>query len=539
MRLAKLGTCTMAVGGIVATMAIAAAAQTITVNVDKSQTFQTMEGNGFLDHVKPWKVKQGAFWVDADLTNFFDSLVNVVGVTMGRFFINSARHDSAGFSPAPGQYRITSNMREYFAYVDSMKGFAERENEPFAVIASVLTPPGYMKKNGATTSGVESTYPRNPENSLKEDQYDEFGDFCAAWIRTVADSFAIVPYGFSIQNEPYYNEPYSSCSYENGVHYGAVLKEVGPKVRALGLPTLLFGADHAARVYPNLFERAIHNDPEVAPYLDRNAVHGYVDGVRLDTTQFGRVQPTGGKPLWMSETGFRSEETSDHDGALHVARMLYGAYGRSNMSVWCHLNIMANESGSRFPGGFVRKEDGVPLPSFWTIAQFWRFIRPGMQRVAAISPSDSVYALAFKDDQVSSMSVILINNGTADHTLRLSISGGDAPPTFDVKRTTETEKFVFAGTVSSSENIELPARSIVSLGYNYIGTGRLPWNETEVAHRTVRAPTSVATPHAVRVYDLRGRLISRQGMARLTSGGFSTAAYCIDNGRQRSLVVAR
>jgi len=246
--------------------------------------------------------------------------------------------------------------------------------------------------------------------------------------------------------------------------------------------------------------------------------------------------------LWVSETAHRIEETDTHGKALDmVGRCFAYAYGQGSVSAWIQVGIFANTPGSRYPGGFVSKDNGQPLPAYWIACQFWRFIRPGMQRVLAECSNDSLFVLAFKDDRVSSMSTILMNMDTVDHTVRLSISGGDVPGQFDMRRTTETEHFVSLGTVAPTEAIEVPARSVVSLGYNYIGTGVPPGEEPQAVSDTC-APVRSAAPAPAsytRVYDLRGRLVSRTGMVRDAAGALSAAAYCVDNGARRSLIVPR
>jgi O-glycosyl hydrolase len=520
----------VAASAVLAFAAVTVRADNVTISVDKSQTFQTIDGNGFMHAIKPWKVREGPFLVDADITNFEDSLITVLGMSLHRYFIDGCR-----FSPSPGQYTIDDNMRYFYEQAQRLKAIAESNNEFYGVCPAVLSPPGYMKKNGECTSGIESTYPSNPENSLKVDQYDDLGDFSAAFISTIVDSFDMVPYAFSFQNEPYFNEPYSSCSYSGGRHYAAMLKEAGPKVRALGYPIAIYGVEHMAHTYPS-WERAIYGDAESAPYLDRDAVHGYSDGNLVDTNTFARLNPKNGKPLWMSETSFGAELKADHDGAMDLANMFIGAYRYSSISAWIHVSCMTWNSGG---GGFVDNETGVPTPAYWVIAQFWRFMRPGMQRISVTSSNDSVKVVAFKDDRVSSMSVILVNASHSDHTAQLAISGGDAPPQFDIKRTTDTEKFVLVGTAAPTEAVELPAQSVVSLGYNYIGTGVPPGLETGVVRPKSRPANVGNAARSVRVYDLRGRLISRYGTARVTSGNVSAAAYCVDNGVRHSLTVVR
>jgi len=510
--------------------------QDVTITIDKTQTYQTIDGNGFMHGIKPWKVRPDGspFLVDADITNFLDSLINVLGMTLHRYFV-----DGCDLSSGPGEFAISDGMRTFFEQAQHLDSVAEENSEYYGVCPAILSPPGYMKKNGECTSGVESTYPSNPENSLKADQYDDLGDFSATFLSAVVDSFDLIPYAFSFQNEPYFNEPYSSCSYANGRHYADMLAEAGPKVRALGLPTVIYGVEHMARAYPT-WERAVLGNDASAPYLDRNAVHGYTDGVELDTSSFYTLQPHGGKPLWMSETGFKNEDVWSYDGAMKIARRFMGAYRYSNMSAWIHVGLFGSAPGARYSGGFVNKENGELSDVYWVAAHYWRFLRPGMQRVESSSSNDDIWAIALKDDRVSSMSVVLLNVGETDRTVELSISGGSVPPQMDVKRTTETDKFVLVGTMDpSSETVEVPGQSIVSLGYNYVGTGTPRYDASSLTYRSVRRAAPTTSSRTVRVYDLRGRLVRQGSSFQHSAVTPSAAAYCVDNGVRRSLMITR
>ncbi len=513
-------------------------ADTVTVTIDKSQTFQTIDGNGFMGTVKPWKVRQGPFWVDADITNFLDSLINVMGVTLHRWFVNNG----CGLSSVPGEFTITDRMRAFFEQAQYLDSVAKARNEWYGVCPTILGPPAYMKVNNKCAPDDLRNWPENPYNTLKEDQYDDFGEFCATFLRTAVDTFGVVPYAFSFQNEPHFNVAYTCCTYANGVHYASMLKGAAPAVRALGLPTLIFGTEVGGDLYRN-WAMAIHYDPEASPYLDIDALHGYGgNGIDVPSpTTYRNIHPLGERRLWVSETAHRIEQTDTHDKALDmVGRCFAYAYGQGNISAWIQVGLCANEPGSTYPGGFVFKDNGQPAPAYWLACQFWRFIRPGMQRIQAQCSQDSLFVLAFKDDRVSSMSTILMNVDTVAHTVRLDISGGDAPPRFDMKRTTEIEKFVLLGTVAPNEMIEVPARSVVSLGYNYIGTGVPPGNGTKVMRSSARPVGHAPLRHGTSIFDLRGRLVSRG--ATLTAAArraVSAAAYCVESRDGRSLMIVR
>jgi len=118
----------------------------------------------------------------------------------------------------------------------------------------------------------------------------------------VEDSTGIEPYGISVQNEPYFHEPYNSC-----VYYEANLNDMVTRTRTAlngkGLSTRIYGAEHMFSNGTGYYGLMLDN-----PGLYAWAVHGYSDGVNPDygtaadwanmyTTVNGK-----GKRLWMTET---------------------------------------------------------------------------------------------------------------------------------------------------------------------------------------------------------------------------------------------
>jgi len=507
----------------------------LTVSVDQSRTHQTMDGCGSMHPIHPWE-NCNPFCSDADISGFLDSLINVVGMTLHRYFLSGCK-----FSPSPGTYVIDETTRFFFEQAQTLDSIARANNEFYGTCPAVLGPPSHLLKSGKCAAGFTKTADNCPDQTIYEDKYDEFGEFCATFLQTVVDSFGITPYAFSFQNEPCFCVTYPSAVYQSAIHYRDMFRVAAPIVGALGLPTLIYTTEHMAWNHP-VWENALRADPVCAPYVHRDAIHAYMpDAVTFDPAAFGgRVQPVEGTPLWMSESPYKGD-VSTYEGAIHAAKTLVAAFKYSSMSAWIHLGIMANRGSNGWQTGLADKTSGARFPTYWVTAQYWRFIRPGMQRIEAQSGRDSVEVIAFKDDRVSSMSIIMLNETSTDHTVELSITGGDAPPRFDLRRTTESENFVMLGTVAPTATIDLPGRSVVSLGYNYIGTGVPPDWETSVAHpiRETASGALVQT-RSVRVYDLRGRLVSYgDGPAAIRSGAVSAAAYCVDNGRQRSLMIAR
>jgi O-glycosyl hydrolase len=402
------------------------------------------------------------------------------------------------FNPSPGVYSV-SQLRGEYSHALALKAIADANGEPFRITPAVFSPPGYMKYNNQCEGDQESTYPSYDQNSLRPEYYDDYGDLIATYLRLLKDSLGLDIYAISLQNEPFFNEPYSSCSYAGGTHYAEMLRVAGPKIRQAGYATLLYGCEHMAWAYPS-WENAVLADAQAAPYLDRFAIHGYTDGVQVDTSTFDTITASGGKPLWMSETGGYCH-SSTYSQTMTLARTIMKSLVNSSMSAWNYCGLVGQECNC---GGLVSPDDGSKSFAYWVHAQFYRFIRPDMKRVKATCSDGQLMVGAFADAGKGSLSLVMINNGSTSKDVTLSIGGGAVPAQFEMRQTSPAGNFVDLGMVNAGATITVPASAIVSLGYGHRG---VPVKVTQPA-TPVRAATSASARAAVRrAFDLSGRRV--------------------------------
>jgi hypothetical protein len=78
-----------------------------------------------------------------------------------------------------------------------------------------------------------------------------------------------------------------------------------------------------------------------------------------------------------------------------------------------------------------------------------------------------ILPLAFQNNGDKTLTLVLINRGTADKSIKLNISGS-GPTSYESYRTSATENCVDTGSVKASNAIRLPAISITTL------QGKLP-----------------------------------------------------------------
>jgi glucuronoarabinoxylan endo-1,4-beta-xylanase len=333
-------------------------------------------------------------------------------------------------------------------------------------IISVWSPPVGMKDPG--THGHFEFWCRDGRagGRLLPANYPEFADMCVNFLRYFKARVGIEVYGLSLQNEPAFDEPYESCLY-TPQEYVDLVKVVGPRIRAAGLSTQLFGPEDIGspdRVMSYL--NALMADPEACRYLGFVAVHGYAaNGITADSPDakiWQAMYAAGaahGKPLWMTETSGFGQSWPD---AMSLARAIYTSLRFGHVSGWCWWqaatgddHVAATQALISGPGGMV------PQPTFCAVRNFACFVRPGDVRIASNSNDPAILPLAFKNDASHIVTVIVINQ--SDRPESINVKVGLPSGAWRAYRSSARENCVDVGILPASAPILVPPQSLTTL----------------------------------------------------------------------------
>ncbi len=487
-----------------------------TVTLDGTTEYQVMEGIGGYGSIEPSFVK-GADPVYTQ--QFVDMLVNDMGASMIRVQVPPAFEvtndngdpnttdlskfnlDRTGSDKC--KYRIRSIAQEV-PFWKALQQAAEANGEDIRIIATMWSPPWWMK----ISECVYGKY--RPTCQLKPTAHEELAEYCEAFVRVFKRETGFDLYAFSFQNEPDFTEPYQSCVYE-GDDYVAAFEVIADRFVRKGLSMRFFGPeDMAQRVNLN-YGAAFNNSQAIRDHLHAYACHGYSNGVdptptseaaKAYTQVGGFANVTLGKPAWMTET---SGYGTDWSAAMRKAEAMFTAMYYGNCAAWVRWTwedeVIVNGSSRR--------------PQFATYKHFARWVRPGAVRIDSKSDNGSVFALAFNHKQHQTLTVVLVNSGSAT---QCSLAGDNIPPSFQAFQSTAAGEYAPSiGTVQTS-GFSLPGNSITTLyatGYQEDGAvdvGGEPAPEVRTAHGEagVRA-----------VYALNGRRMGgghERMLARRTRG---------------------
>lgn len=419
----------------------------VTLTVDPSRTFQTIDGfGGFGGRSVFWE--PGPYHDDA----FLRTLVDDLGASIVRTQIYwdgependdpDPRHLAWGkFDFGPKTY----NGRQ-FPYLKALK-----QRGLSKLVATVFTPPLWMKQ------GVQNELAVFCEGQcggrLDPLRREEFAEYLIAYVQTLRRETGIELYALSIQNEMLFANPFESCVYTPKA-YADTLKVVSERFEQAGLQTRFFGPEHMGEFDWNrdsgLFA-ALLEDARVRPHLDIYAVHGYLDGFAPDLgsaegwQRFARKAASHRIPLWMTETS--DDQRSGWERAWAMATGLHLALAHGNVKAWLHF---------QFSEGRIVVD--AKLTELGRAYKAWfRYIRPGATRVAVDTDRPALQATAFvrKDEVVT----VVVNTASTAVSARLVV-GTQAVRSLALY---QADAHGSRETASAGALVSLPPRSVSTL----------------------------------------------------------------------------
>lgn len=493
------------------------------VTVNLGDTRQTMHSFGASDC---WTAKFIGKWADvskknkiADLLFSTDTLTDGapigIGLTLWRFNIGSGSFEQGAAS------NITTDWRreECFQKPDGSYDWTKQEGQQWFLNAAKqrgvpytlgfsLSAPVHMTINGKAFNGTTGT-----KLNILADKLDDYADFMVA----VSDHFK---FNFlSPINEPQWawgaNDQASQegTQAENG-EIASLTKLLSQKFAANSSSTQIVVGEAGSWVYLYGNNNDGRGDqitqffwPAAANYIaDKPNVARIISGHSYWTTcpdntivttrqqllnKVNQVDPS--LQLWQTEFGILGDICGQYNGSprnttidygLYVAKVIHHDLAIANISSWHWWLSMSPYNYSdalvyiNDPSGAINvdncKTDGIVLDSkqLWAMGNYSRFIRPGMKRVTAaisgytdaVSAANTMMISAYKDETKKKLVIVVVNFERQEKKLKLS---NDA-----VRRKTLNAYITDAErnlkkTVLSTDNILIPARSVVTLETNY------------------------------------------------------------------------
>ena len=345
----------------------------------------------------------------------------------------------------------------------------------FRIILSAWTPPAQWKTNQSTKGG----------GYIMPQYYELYGQW---WVE-VLDMYAalgIEVYAISLQNEPGFPQPYNSMRIY-AANYLALMQAALPIIKEAHPDVLVFGSECMLRHQNEPwwsdfhFNTAIENnlvstqpgDPgSLHGLFDRFALHGYYDGVLAQAIGTHRDLWTRDAnthtmlPTWMTETsgyGFHWFDAGGVAGALNLGMAMHMALVYGNISAWVYWQGHDTSTNSEFNIWSTNDNRN----KFAASQHFFRYLRPGTVRVgtavAGAAQQDDLLVSAYVDAENELAIVIAVNSSEYDHIVSISGFGSDVEFRMYYSTADESINFQLVDSLMGTENIIIPAKSIVTL----------------------------------------------------------------------------
>lgn len=417
-------------------------ADAVTLTLDLRQRFQTIRGFGTFEF--------------SDRQNYIDTYTTDLGASAIRIGLIGNQIEPVNDNSDPNVLNMYGLNYDAFDF-DYFRQLKAKGIETF--ILTSWSPPAWMKRNLSLSYGyAEAPNYEATDNILEPFYYDEFAESMVAAIRMFRERAGIELYAIGPQNEPAFNEPYPSAVL-SPVKYAELIAVIGPRLHREGLATKIYMPEQVfsqSHYSMEQYINALRLNTTADQFTGIIATHGYAaDGIgEQNPTYQGWTDLWNGsqscgypKELWMSET---YPEYRNWQSAFSLAGAIHGALVHGNVSLWTLWSI---------EGTLMDK--GKPTASFYTSKNYYKFIRPGAQRIAVSENHNDLLASAFIDPRNRLLTSVLINKST--QPLKVTVSGDSIPTRFDRYVTAEHINFQFSGSVAAGQMIILPAKSVTTL----------------------------------------------------------------------------
>jgi glucosylceramidase len=294
-------------------------------------------------------------------------------------------------------------------------------NPDIKILGSPWSAPAWMKTNANAKGG-----------SLKTEYFGAYAKYFVKYIQAMKSEGIRID-AITIQNEPLYagNNPSMFMSASDQALF--IKGSLGPAFASSGIDTKIIVYDHNAD-QPD-YPISIYNDPDASKYVDGAAFHLY--GGTIDAlTGVHNAFPD--KNLYFTEQWVGAPGSLPVDLAWHVKTLIIG--GTRN---WCRNVLewnMASDpsydphttSGGcdQCLGAVTINGNGVTRnPAYYILAHSAKFVRPGSVRVSSNQP-DNLPNVAFRTAEGKKV-IIILNDSSNGKKFNLKFKGKSVSVTLD------------------------------------------------------------------------------------------------------------
>jgi O-glycosyl hydrolase len=383
---------------------------------------------------------------------FFDTIVGDLGTSLVRTSLRPT-FEGTNDNSDPNVFNWAAyDQNSIKQTMNYLQRFKERGMSNFML--TCWTPPWWQKTNLTLHEG----------GMLRDDMYQEFAETVAAYLIVAQRDYGITFKAVSLQNEQNFIEGYISAYYDP-VQLRELYRVTAAKLQREGLGNvkLIYNEDVGSdQPRWQWYNGTAQQDPELK---DANIIWGshYTPPVVM-ANQWNSIKDSG-HPLWYTEL---SGKSSTWDAGVRTAIELADALNVGNISaqLYWQFSYRLTRPGDITSNTAALMTDGTPNPKYFAMKHFYKYVRPGSQRVTTTGSTDLVKFNAFRQDSTNANTIIITNNDRAnDQTVTLNLAGGSLPANWRVFVSTENNYWQQRANVVGGSKLTLtvPKFSMVTL----------------------------------------------------------------------------
>lgn len=404
----------------------------IAVQVHTARRFQTLLGIGgaITDATAEVFARLPPAQQQAFLRAYFDP-VHGNGYSLLRTTIHSSDFSSASYTyvhdgdESLASFDIAPDRRHRIPLI---KRAIDTAGGRLTTFASPWSAPAWMKDNASMLQG----------GKLKAGHRARWAAYMARFVQAY-EREGIPIWGLTVQNEPMARQRWESMIYTAEEERDFLRDHLGPTLAAEGLSDKkLIVWDHNRDL---IVDRAhvILSDPQAARYVWGIGYHWYetwAGGEPMYRNVAAVREAWPGVNLLLTEATVERFDTArlhDWANAERYASALVNDFNAGAVG-WTDWNLLLDERGGpNHVGNFcfapvhADTHDGALTftPSFHVLGHFSKFIRPGAQRVSAVSTRSVLQVTAFLNTD-GRLATVVLNTSAADVRYRLQVDGQEA-----------------------------------------------------------------------------------------------------------------
>ena len=363
---------------------------------------------------------------------------------------------------------------------------------PVKLIASVWSPPAWMKDNGRTYGGLcantgvaciadsECGAGNTCQGgSLLRSRYQDFADYLSHFAGPYAAKNGVSIYALSMQNEPdTVQVDWDTCQWNSAQIADFLGNYLGPTFANDHLDTKIIAPESASWDPAEPLTSTTYATPSALDRVDIVAGHLYGgDPAKPFQTALNR-----GKRVWQTETSKRNS-LWNIDGALGWAKDIHDGLTGAQLNAWLWFILFTGSADKEDSGLIGALPDGgaKASPAFFALGNFSKFIRPGFVRIGAIA-TGMLDVSAYRDPTSDQVVVVAINRNTEALDVKLDLLGPSTAQTMTQYITSASHRLERQRPVPINSTMRIPGKSIVT----YVSSSQGVNRNSDILWRNVR-----------------------------------------------------